>query len=158
MKWCRKSFFLQNKWNCHVASKPWAFSAFPLSSLKIIYLEVLFKFIFRGTSFQRQKKYIVMPFNKQCDIKENICKSDGPDNQCTYKPLSYLTYLYLQKKTVHFKNFSNFSFLQYFPRLRVRSQQETTSAFPKLLQLLMLKPFSSNIPPGWEWDCRSSKY
>ena len=21
----------------------------------------------------------------------------------------------------------------------------------------MLKPFSSNIPPGWEWDCRSSK-
>ena len=45
----------QNKWNCHVASKPWAFSAFPLSSLRIIYLEVLFKFIFRGTSFQRQK-------------------------------------------------------------------------------------------------------
>ena len=73
-----------------------------------------------------------MPFNKQRDIKENVCKSDGPDNQCTYKPLSSLTYLHLQK-------------------------WETTSAFPKLLQLLMLKPFSSNLSPGWEWDCRSSK-
>ena len=67
-----------------------------------------------------------MPFNKQCDIKENICKSDGPDNQCTYKPLSSLTFLYLQKKTVHFKNFS--APTSHVPRLRVRLQELQTGA------------------------------
>ena len=120
-----------------------------------------------------------MPFNKQCDIKENICKSDGPDNQCTYKPLSYLTYLYLQKKQcisktfptspssnispgwewdhnkkqqAHFQNFSNFSCWNLFPPIFPQVESEIAGA-PNWRRVPGFPIYATGGCHGiWYWD------